>query len=140
MFSAKIIFYLSFLVHVHRTSKNGDSISLFEHFSSYGWCRTKADIQLGSHQWIQGYLGKAFCWFSREVLEFQTNPIPILHPHSKSFHMSISDFCFDQVRSWHKTNHDFEAFIWTIGKIFDFKKFRFFFPIEDLHLGTCFEP
>ena len=36
-----------------------------------------AYIQFGSHQWIQDYLGKIFCWFSREVFELETNPILI---------------------------------------------------------------
>ena len=28
-------------------------------------------IQFSSHIWIQGYLGKAFCWFSRKVFELR---------------------------------------------------------------------
>ena len=34
-------------------------------------------IQLTTHLWIQGYLRKAFCWFSREVFELEMIPIPI---------------------------------------------------------------
>ena len=35
------------------------------------------DLQLTTHQWIQGYLRKAFCWFSLEVFELEISPIPI---------------------------------------------------------------
>ena len=36
-----------------------------------------SELQLTTHQWIQGYLRKAFCWFFLKVFELEISPIPI---------------------------------------------------------------
>ena len=84
-------------------------------------------IKLGSHQWIQGYLRKNFCWFSREVFELQTNPIPI-------FASSFQELSHDQILTLNNStaditqsmilSHLFDLF----KKIFVFGKFWNLFP------------
>ena len=51
--------------------------------------------------------GKRFVNFLGRQTQYQ-----FLHSHSKTFHTSLSDFYFNQFKSWHKTKHDFEPFIW----------------------------
>ena len=84
-------------------------------------------IQFGSHQWIQIYLGKAFCDFLGKYLSYRQIRYLFLHPHFQSFHMRISDIYSDQLNSWHKTRPDFELFIWPIRKHFCSWEFLCFF-------------
>ena len=60
-------------------------------------------------------------------------------PIPRAFTWAYQIFYLDQLNSWHKTKHDFEPFIWPIGKKFCFWEFMKFFFTKYLHLDTSFE-
>ena len=94
-----------------------------------------------THQWIQGYLRKAFSWFFREVFELKISPIPIL---ASSF-QGLSD---EQVKFslWLMQQLTLEkAWFWatylTDNKTFlPLRNFDFFFLTKFVPIDTCFEP
>ena len=87
------------------------------------------DLQFGSHQWIHGFFGIAFCLFSREVFDLETNPIPI-------FASSFQYLSNEPIRFFTSTNstadirqnmilsHLFDL----LEKKFPLEKFWIFFP------------
>ena len=97
------------------------------------------ELQLTTHQWIQGFLVKTFCWFFRDVFELQISPIPIF---ASSF-QGLSDgqvkfslwptqqLTFDKTWYW--------AIYLTDNKTFLLLRNLNFFSTKDVHLGACFQ-
>ena len=71
-------FLAKWIINSGFTSKGKLSISFWSPFIEVSkFVERFVKLQFDSHQWIQGYFRKAFCWFSRKVYELETNPIPI---------------------------------------------------------------
>ena len=88
-------------------------------------------VQLTTHQWIQAYLVKYFCWFSREGFELQISPIPIFAYLFQG--LSNGQIKFSLRPTQQLTLDKFACKLWfwaiflTDNKTFDFEKFWIFF-------------
>ena len=100
----------------------------------------KCWIQFATHQWIQGYLRKTFCWFSREVFELEIRPIPIFASSFQGLSDKQVKFSLRPAQQLTLEKHDFEPIIWLIIKLSCLWEILKFFSTKFVPIVTCFEP